>query len=332
MRMRSGEQLVFGVVVIAESSNWDLDPALEHISAAPVLGSSPVARIVERLNRSGADDIAVLAGTQHHKSSLRVNPGLQEKSDTWRNVAMLLDSYDEKGCDAVLIAFTSAYVEFDAAVLLGWHRGHGEPITRVYDRVGALDTWMVDPRRFREREALLQALREAKAAQFEVQGYVNRLEGPMQYRQLVVDILSSRCETRPKGTEIRTGVWVGEGAQIARGARVVAPAFLGRNVKVAEECLITRCSNVEQNSYVDFGTAVEDSSILPNTYIGIGLDLAHSIVDGGEMVNLRHGVKLQITDPVVMRRNTLRGQARNAAPEFDLGEIASFPGAARAVS
>jgi len=89
---------------------------------------------------------------------------------------------------------------------------------------------------------------------------------------------------------------------VERGARIVAPAFIGRDSKIADQCLITRCSNVESNSHVDYGTVIEDSSILSNTYVGIGLDLSHSIVDGDSLLNLQHGVMLKISDPVVLRQ------------------------------
>jgi NDP-sugar pyrophosphorylase family protein len=94
---------------------------------------------------------------------------------------------------------------------------------------------------------------------------------------------------------------MGQGAQVERGARIVAPAFIGRNSKVADQSLITRGSNVESNSHVDYGTVIEDSSVLSNTYVGIGLDLSHSIVDGDNLLNLQHGVMLKIGDPVVLR-------------------------------
>ena len=99
-----------------------------------------------------------------------------------------------------------------------------------------------------------------------------------------------------------------DGAQIARNARVVAPAYIGHGVRILDDCLITRGSTVEANSYVDFGTAIEDSSVLLDTYVGIGLDLSHSIVDGDEIVNLRHEVRLRISDPVVMRRHFSKAQ------------------------
>jgi hypothetical protein len=47
---------------------------------------------------------------------------------------------------------------------------------------------------------------------------------------------------------------------------------------------------------------VEDSSILTGTYVGIGLDVSHSIADGTCLVNLNREVALEIKDPVVMRQ------------------------------
>ena len=139
------------------------------------------------------------------------------------------------------------------------------------------------------------------------QKYANRLQSPRDFRRLVLDAFQGRCNLRPQGREVKPGVWICEGAQIERSARLVAPAFIGRNVQISDECLITRGSNVESNSIVDYGTVVEDSSILSNTYVGIGLDLSHSIVIGRSLLNLQHNVNLEITDPVVMRENNITG-------------------------
>jgi len=113
-----------------------------------------------------------------------------------------------------------------------------------------------------------------------------------------------------------------EGAQIERSARMVAPAFIGRDAHISAECLVTRGSNVESNSRVDFGTAVEDSSILSDSYVGIGLDLSHSIVDGHNLLNLRHNVTLEITDPVVMRQNNVRGGNRQSLGSIETRQVA----------
>lgn len=115
-----------------------------------------------------------------------------------------------------------------------------------------------------------------------------------------------------------------EGAQVERGARIVAPAFLGRDVKISEQCLITRCSSIERNCQIYYGTVVEDSSILSGTYVGIGLDLLHCIADGICLVNLNREVALEIKDPVVMRlmrQNKRRGDGNRQIPSnFRHGE------------
>lgn len=309
---------MLGAIVIAEPSNGD--DWLGSLSNVPVLGNSVLSRTLDRIKRSGVAEICVLNNRLEAERATHAVSSPVGVQDPWCEAAQQLLAFEAKGLEYALILRVGPYVECDLAVLAGWHRGRGEMISRVYDNQGALDFWILDLNRFREREDLLGALYAAAAAEFETPGYVNRLTGPEEYRSLVTDILTSRCQTRPYGTEVRKGMWIAEGAQIARGARVVAPAYVGRGVRIAEECLLTRATSVEQNSYIDFGTAVEDSSIMPNTYVGIGLDVSHSVVDGGELLNLNHGVKLKITDPVVMRRNTPRSH-RTFSSEPELGAV-----------
>jgi hypothetical protein len=47
---------------------------------------------------------------------------------------------------------------------------------------------------------------------------------------------------------------------------------------------------------------VEDSSILPFTYVGRALDLTHAVVDGDRMVNLSRNVAVTVADPKMMGR------------------------------
>jgi len=119
--------------------------------------------------------------------------------------------------------------------------------------------------------------------------------------------LNGRCSLRPLGFEVRPGVWMAEGAEVENEARIVAPAYVGKDVTVSRQCLITRGSNIERDSLVDYGTVIEDTTILPNTYVGIGLDVSHSIVDGDTLLNLQHEVMLRVEDAAVMRRNKILG-------------------------
>lgn len=108
---------------------------------------------------------------------------------------------------------------------------------------------------------------------------------------------------RPSGQEVRPGIWVDEGAEIDRRARIVAPAYIGCNSKVREDALVTRSSSIERDCCIDFGTIVEDSSVLANTRVGIWLDVRHAIASGNKLMSLKHGVLLEIADPNVMGFN-----------------------------
>lgn len=281
----------------------------EGFASVPVLGCSTVARMVESIRGAGVDDVSVFGEKKHALRHAR------DVEAEWRDAARQFAAYRERGFEAVLISRTGAYIECEFATLLERHREHGEPVTRLFDQEGPLDLWIVDPNRLDEGDGLLNGLQSAESADCAVGGYVNRLQSVHDLRRLATDILTLRCRTRPAGVEVRPSLWIADGAQVARNARLVAPAYIGRGVKIADDCLITRCSNVEANSYVDFGTAVEDSSILPETYVGIGLDLSHSLVDGSEIFNLHHDVRLRISDPVVLRRHTTRAHSAQSAYE-----------------
>ena len=281
-----------------------------------VLGMTPIARLAEDLQKD-CDTVCVISNdrdSQHAKATHQ--PSINDLA------ADRLANYKREGLGTVLIVRCGSYVEVDVAEMLSFHQEQGVSVTRAFSDDSPLDVWMVDPSELPEHVATLSSLPWARPAMYRSQGYVNQLRTAREFRRLVLDGFYSRCRLRPQGSEIKPGIWSCEGAQIERSARVVAPAFIGRDVHISAECLITRGSNVESNSRVDFGTAVEDSTILPNSYVGIGLDLSHSIVDGRYLLNLRHNVNLEITDPVVMRQNTVDGGHRQSWASIESSPMA----------
>ena len=296
------------------SDDWD--GWCSCIASVPVLGSSSIARTAESMKRAGLTGISILGTSVWSENAGPVS----SEEQAWLVAIDELKASKEKNLDAVVITRTGHYIECEWQVLLEQHREHGEAVSRVFDIKGPLDLWVVDPNRFCPDGDLLTTLRTTKTADCAAEGYVNRLTGARDLRRLATDILSFRCRVRPYATEVRPGLWMADGAQVARNARVVAPAYIGHGVKICEDCLITRCSAVETNSYVDFGTAIEDSSVLPDTYVGIGLDLSHSVVDGGEILNLQHEVRLRISDPIVMRRHSPKVQ-HDAQSVFEMKEM-----------
>jgi hypothetical protein len=301
-----------------------------------VLGRSVLARVVENLESAGIDPIALVGNGSlghdpvEHKQGVASNP----LSRFWQEATQKLAGLSEHKLDAILIIVVGAYIEFGPGEILEFHRRLKQAVVRACDRQGELNLWVIDPARVPADIGLMDYLQATKPVPYSVQGYVNRLEGPGDLRRLVVDSLSYRCNFKPDGVEVKPGIWMGQGSQVERRARLVAPVFVGRGAKVADQCLITRASNIESHSQVDYGTVIEDSSVLPHTYVGIGLDLSHSIADGNHLVNLQRGVVLEISDPVVLRRLETKGRVetgRRFLANVESGEIAasSAPGIRR---
>jgi carbonic anhydrase/acetyltransferase-like protein (isoleucine patch superfamily) len=276
------------------------------LAGVDILGRSVTGRLIEQVRCAGVERISLLGNVSGiSRSSIDPTTNIMPCSteDAWCRAEQELLTGAQCGIDATLIVRAGAYADFELRDALQYHRDQARVVTRVFDKQGPLDIWIIDPERFGEYPDVLISVHEHEPAHYVVSGYVNRLENPRDLRKLAMDGLTSRCGLRPHGTQVRPGVWVGEDAQIHRDARIVAPAFIGRGARIAEQCLITRCSNIESNCHVDYGTVVEDSSILSNSYLGIGLDLSHAIVDGNNLLNLERDVTLQIADPCIIRQN-----------------------------
>lgn len=282
-----------------------------------VLGKPAMHRFRDSLCERGCESISI-AVRQSESGDKKDEP----TEPTIDFVAERVSNFRRQGFETVLIARFGAYVEFDLEEMLDVHQEQGKGVTRLASEQDPLDIWMVDISCLGDDESILPALQISNQAVYRSKAYVNPLKSARDLRRLVLDSFNCQCRLKPQGSELRPGVWVNEGAQIERTARIVAPAFIGAGVQVSEECLVTRCSNIEAASFVDFGTAVEDSSILPNTYLGIGLDLSHSVIDGRNLFNLRHDVVLDITDPVVMRPNMKSEVNRRSWPSIERRDLA----------
>ncbi|HLK31516.1 MAG TPA: hypothetical protein VKT29_00420, partial [Terriglobales bacterium] len=58
-----------------------------------------------------------------------------------------------------------------------------------------------------------------------------------------------------------------------------------------------RCSVVEHHAEVDCGTVLEDTTVLPYTYVGSSLDASHTILGFGAVAHLRRNTEVEISDP-----------------------------------
>ena len=308
------------IVIVGPESQGELGTPLVCVE---VLGRSVIERLIDELRRGDVENISVYRGISESPSCAEIHSASPiefcSTETAWGGAAQRLATCKDSGAEAIVVARVAGYMDFDLKDALQFHSEQGLAVTRAFDDEGPLDLWIVSPAGIKEGVDILSTQSKVEPARYFVRGYINRLKDPGDLRRLAVDGLTSRCGLRPQGTESRPGVWMDEGAQVHRDARVVAPAFIGRGTRIAEQSLITRCSNIESNSQVDYGTVVEDSSVLANSYVGIGLDVAHSIVDGNNLLNLERGVTMEIADPCVFRQNKVPHQGRSFQSPVSFG-------------
>jgi hypothetical protein len=300
---------VLGAIVIIGP---EIRSASRILTSAPlgcveVLGESLLWRTVQDLQKSGAGAVTVLAdasltGAKEQLDESYALVPITWISDTWNAAREVLTDFQAAGVKTTFVVRPSTYSELNPLEFLEFHQAGGSLVSRVLHEDQALDFWTVETERLPQNDDIRTLLTAGEIGQHRIGGYLNRLEHPKDLRQLAVDGLNSRCQFRPRGFEVRPGVWMEEAAEVHRKARIVAPAFVGRGTRIEEQCLITRGSNVESNSQIDYATVVENSSILPNSYVGIGLDVIHSIVDGDLLLNLKRDVSLNIADRGLIRR------------------------------
>jgi NDP-sugar pyrophosphorylase family protein len=296
---------------------------VDPLACIDVMGRSMMERIVERFVRAGVDVVSVLvpSAMAHAVQPCSVpfeNLKIQVVADVNSAVTQKLRDFSREGIEHAFVVSANLYSEADLLDLFYFHREAKQIATPALDSEGALNLWVVDCDKAHHTnlEELLEPA-EPIAASYFIRDYVNRLEHPRDLRRLVSDALRGRCALRPAGVEQKPGIWVGEGAEIHRRARIVAPAYIGRASKIQEDTLITRCSSIERDCYVDYGTVIEDSSILANTHVGIWLDVCHSVVKGSRLLSLGRNVILEISDRSIMRPvGSAREEAKNNELDF----------------
>ncbi len=222
-------------------------------------------------------------------------------AQVWRAGETVFSDAAQAGAELVLVLRLGPYLELDIEDLLQFHLDQRNRVTPVCDPAGGpLHAFAISASRRNDAAFLFRhQLEESRTPcnRYIFRGYINRLDGARDLRRLAVDAFTSAAALQPIGRELRPGVWAGEGVRIAAGARVLAPAYLGSYSKVRTRAVVTRYSVLEHHAEVDCGTVVEHSTLLPYTYVGAGLDLAHSVAGNRRVYNLRRNAEVQITDP-----------------------------------
>lgn len=279
-----------------------------------VAGKTPFERTVERLRQFGVSQIcAIIEGRDTPgwvgNGSEMLRHVAVTRQRFWRVAENTFNEMAQKGAELVIVLRMGPYAEIDFEPLVQFHLERACRVSQVRHSSANTEIFCISASRRNDAATLFRsqlARCRSECPCVEYKGYVNPLATTADLRQFAIDILTLKTETPPAGEEEKPGVWIAPGAQVEKGARLLAPAFIGRLAKVRFGAVITRCSSVEHHSEVDCGTVVENSSILPHSYVGAGLDLAHSVVGMGEVANLRRGAVVRIADGKLIGHTVLK--------------------------
>ncbi len=300
----------------------------EALAFAELLGRSVLEHILDRLLAIDVKLISLVVQSDLATSipAFRHPPenlAVRVADDPWPAVAQILNEYGKNGCNSAVVAKPTAYIEPDLPDLLAFHRQGRRSVTRASDREGSLDLWVVSCNPAGETVGSSFGATRVQPdffpSSYLVKEYVCRISHPEDFRRLITDAFLSRCNLHPLGEQRKPGIWADRDVEIRRGARIVGPAYLGARCAIGERAVITRFSNIEHDSYIDYGTVVESSSVLPNTYVGVWLDVRRSIVHGNTLLNLERGVRVEVCDPRLLRFNAAVRQpkrSRVSVPEL----------------
>jgi NDP-sugar pyrophosphorylase family protein len=275
-----------------------------------VLGRSVLMRTLDRIREAGIDSIAVLSDTQplpSYPSSAPCKFNVAPRDRFWEE-SLHKFRHLSRQSECVLVVRLGAWTEVDFAEMVHEYRCSGAALMRACSMDGeVLDVFVISSSGQSEAAALLRGeLRDERvgAAEHSTSGYVNLLTTPEDMRTLTLDAFAGESEIRPWGTELRPGVWVGTDARIHRRARIVAPAFVGAFCNVRRAAVVTRGSSIEHHSEVDCASVIDNSSLMPFTRIGVGLDVECSVVGFQTVHSLQRHATVEIDDPLLIGATT----------------------------
>ncbi len=307
--LNTPEQFLPGSAARSHSSDSKTDAA----AFWDLLGKNILDRTVERLHNAGAQLISVVP--EEPKTSSEMG------EDAWERA---LRDHARGGVERVLLVSLGAYSEFDLEDLLRFHLGSRSLVSNISDEQGPLGISVIEAKCARDGVASLRNRLSAFSscsATYDFTGYSNRLAGWEDYRRLVQGALGGRCEIRPAGQEIKPGIWCGDGARISSSAQILAPVYIGPRARIRAGALLAAGTSIEHHSEVDCGTVVQDSSVLPRTYLGPGLHISQSVVSGSRLVHLGRNLDVELADTGLLAR---RGAS---TPLRALRAVASLLGA-----
>lgn len=112
-----------------------------------------------------------------------------------------------------------------------------------------------------------------------------------QYREAQVHVLQGRTTLPIPGTQLRPGLWVGEGTLVDEDAQVEGPVCLGSNCRVKKGAHLGPFTVVGDSCLVEEGAAIRRSVLWERCYIGNKAQVDSAIL--GQQVTIKRDVTIQ---------------------------------------
>ena len=314
----------------AESSSGHEQLAGVPLSLLDVLGRPVLHRVLEQV-RARVDEVAVVIAATTPEAAQAARqaavPGIAwtvagEAEEMWRSAEQTFSDFAQNGAEAVIAIRVGPYAEIDLDHMVQFHLDQGARVTAAVREEREFGVFVISASRRNDAAYLFRhRFTECRVpcTRYRFDGYYNDFASAADLRALTSDALMQRNLVRPAGREARPGIWLGERARIDRGARLLAPAFVGARSRIRAGAVVTRCSAVEHHTEVDCGSVIEEANILPFTCVGAGLDICNAIVGSRRLFDLRRHTVVEFAD------DRLIGMSSRHAPVRALGTATSLP-------
>lgn len=131
------------------------------------------------------------------------------------------------------------------------------------------------------------------------------LDTPNAYFQTQLRLLKSASSALPyTATHREEGLWVEPLASVDSRSLCGGHSLVGENTIVHKSALLKGDTVVGTGCYISRGVNINNSIILPDTYIGNNLNIENAIVGGGYIHSLPSNTEVEVYDPALLSNLT----------------------------
>lgn len=102
------------------------------------------------------------------------------------------------------------------------------------------------------------------------------------------------------GWERQPGLIIGPGSAVDDKGLATDHCYVGKGCHIHSKAELRASVVVNDNCFIDRGALVENSVVMPGTYIGSNLDVSNALVNGSEIIRVDTGASYTITDSFIL--------------------------------